>query len=142
MDLTGDPVLSGLSGGYPAQFEADVVLADGGTARVRPIRPDDSPLLVAFHERQSPESIYFRYFSPRPRLSDRDVERFTNVDYLDRFALIALRAGELIGVARYDRWRHLEREAAAWELRQDEHAKRVAERRFSKVVRKLPNRGT
>ena len=91
---------------YPAAFETDVVLADGATAHVRPIRPDDGDLLVAFHARQSPQSIYFRYFSPRPRLSDRDVERFTNVDYLDRFALIALRAGELIGVARYDRWRH------------------------------------
>ena len=106
MDLTGDPVLSGLSGGYPAQFEADVVLADGGTARVRPIRPDDSPLLVAFHERQSPESIYFRYFSPRPRLTERDLERATNLDYVDRYALIALRGDDLIGVARYDRWRH------------------------------------
>ena len=42
------------------------MLADGGTARVRPIRPDDGPALRDFHARQSPESIYFRYFSPAP----------------------------------------------------------------------------
>ena len=41
----------------------------------RPIRPDDGDRSVGFHERQSPESIYFRYFSPAPRLTDDDVER-------------------------------------------------------------------
>ena len=97
---------SGLPAGYPAAFETDVVLADGATAHVRPIRPDDGPRLTAFHERQSPESIYFRYFSPRPRLTERDLERLTHVDYTDRFALVALRGDDLIGVARYDRWRH------------------------------------
>ena len=89
-----------------AAFETDVVLADGATAHVRPIRPDDAPRLAAFHERQSPESIYFRYFSPRPRLTERDLERLTHVDYVDRFALVVLRGDDLIGVARYDRWRH------------------------------------
>ena len=90
--------------GYPAEWEADVALADGGTVRVRPIRPDDGPRIVDFHGRQSPESIYFRYFSPRPRLSEADVDRLTHVDYVDRMAFVALRDEALIGVARYDRW--------------------------------------
>jgi len=88
---------------YPARWEADVVLADGGTMSVRPIRPDDAERIVRFHERQSPESIYFRFFSPRPSLSSRDVERFTHVDYLDRMAFVGLLGDELVGVARYDR---------------------------------------
>ena len=92
--------------GYPTAFETDVVLSDGATVHVRPIRPDDAPRLSAFHERQSPESIYFRYFSPRPRLTERDLERLTTVDFLDRFALVAQRGDDIIGVARYDRWRH------------------------------------
>jgi acyl-CoA synthetase (NDP forming)/GNAT superfamily N-acetyltransferase len=90
--------------GYPAGWDADVVLSDGGTVRIRPIRPDDGPLLVDFHGRQSPESIYFRYFTPHPRLSDEEVARLTNVDYVDRMAFIALRADLMVGVARYDRW--------------------------------------
>lgn len=90
---------------YPARWEADVVLSDGGTMSVRPIRPEDGELIVAFHERQSPESIYFRFFSPRPRLSERDLERFTNVDYIDRMAFVGLIGDELVGVARYDRHR-------------------------------------
>src|SRR5688572_15629810 len=107
MDAQAESRPGALPVGYPAAFEADVVLSVGATVHVRPIRPDAAPRLVAFHERQSPESIYFRYFSPRPRLSDRDVERLTTVDYTDRFALVAQRGDDLIGVARYDRWRHL-----------------------------------
>ncbi len=89
---------------YPSQWEADVVLADGSTVHVRPIRPDDGPRILDFHGRQSPESIYFRYFTPRPRLSEKDVAHLTHVDYVDRMAFVALRADQLIGVARYDRW--------------------------------------
>ncbi|GAA3693024.1 bifunctional GNAT family N-acetyltransferase/acetate--CoA ligase family protein [Nonomuraea antimicrobica] len=88
---------------YPAHWEADVVLADGGTAHVRPIRPADADRLRSFYSRLSDESIYFRFFGPRPRLSDREVERFTNVDYLSRVALIATIGTEMVAVIRYDR---------------------------------------
>jgi acyl-CoA synthetase (NDP forming)/GNAT superfamily N-acetyltransferase len=88
---------------YPAHWEADVVLADGGTAHVRPIRPADADRLRSFYSRLSDESIYFRFFGPRPRLSDRDVERFTNVDYVNRVALIATIGTEMVAVIRYDR---------------------------------------
>ena len=40
------------------------MLSDGGTVHVRPIRPDDGRRILDFHGRQSPESIYFRYFTP------------------------------------------------------------------------------
>ncbi len=89
--------------GYPDRWQADVLLADGGTVHLRPIRPEDGDRLVAFHNRQSPESIYLRFFSARPRLSPRDVERFTHVDYADRLAFVAILGDDLIGVARYDR---------------------------------------
>nr|WP_043614491.1 bifunctional GNAT family N-acetyltransferase/acetate--CoA ligase family protein [Nonomuraea candida] len=88
---------------YPAHWEADVVLADGGTAHVRPIRPADADRLRSFYSRLSDESIYFRFFGPRPRLSDKEVERFTNVDYVSRVALIATIGAEMVAVIRYDR---------------------------------------
>jgi acyl-CoA synthetase (NDP forming)/GNAT superfamily N-acetyltransferase len=90
---------------YPDQWEADVVLADGGTAHIRPIRASDAGLLRDFYARLSPESIYYRFFSPRPRLSDRDVEHFTQVDHDDRVALIATIGAEMVAVVRYDRIR-------------------------------------
>lgn len=87
-----------------AAYEGDVVLSDGGTMHVRPITPDDGERIVRFHERQSPESIYFRYFSPRPRLTTSDIERLTHVDGLDRMAFVGIINDELVGVARYDRY--------------------------------------
>src|SRR5699024_1869389 len=54
---------------YPNHWEADVVLTDGGTAHLRPITPDDADLLREFHSRLSPETIYYRFFAPYPRLS-------------------------------------------------------------------------
>ncbi len=91
-----------MTSNYPAEWEADIVLSDGGTAHIRPIRPDDGPLLVDFHSRQSPESVYFRFFSPRPRLSDRQVEQLVNVDYRNRMAFVVLEGDDLIAVARYE----------------------------------------
>jgi acyl-CoA synthetase (NDP forming)/GNAT superfamily N-acetyltransferase len=88
---------------YPAHWEADVVLSDGATAHLRPIRPDDADKLVAFYGRVSDESKYFRFFAPYPTLSAADVRRFTTVDYDDRVALILLTGQDMIAVARYDR---------------------------------------
>ena len=89
--------------GYPAQWEADVVLRDGSVAHVRPITPADADAVRRFHAGQSDESIYMRFFAPLRQLSDRDVERFTHVDYVDRVALVATVRGEIIGIGRYDK---------------------------------------
>ncbi|MFE9848488.1 GNAT family N-acetyltransferase [Streptomyces sp. NPDC005576] len=88
---------------YPDHWEADVVLRDGGTARIGPITPDDAGRLVSFFEQVSDESKYYRFFAPYPRLSDRDVHRFTHHDYVDRVGLAATVGGEFIATVRYDR---------------------------------------
>ncbi|MCX5295355.1 GNAT family N-acetyltransferase [Streptomyces sp. NBC_00193] len=88
---------------YPDHWEADVVLRDGGTARIRPITTDDAGRLVSFYEQVSDESKYYRFFAPYPRLSDRDVHRFTHHDYVDRVGLAATIGGEFIATVRYDR---------------------------------------
>lgn len=88
---------------YPAHWEADVVLRDGGTARIRPITVDDADRLVSFYEHVSDESKYYRFFAPYPRLSDKDVHRFTHHDFVDRVGLAATIGGEFIATVRYDR---------------------------------------
>ena len=87
----------------PVEWEADVVLRDGTVAHIRPITPADGDRLRQFHNRQSDESIYFRFFAPLRELSDRDVHRFTHVDYHDRVALVAILNEEIVGVGRFDR---------------------------------------
>ncbi|WP_457189355.1 bifunctional acetate--CoA ligase family protein/GNAT family N-acetyltransferase [Nocardioides sp. P5_E3] len=86
----------------PRHWEADVLLRDGRTAHIRPIQPEDRELLVEFYSRVSDQSKYYRFFSPMPELSERDLDRFTQVDHRDRVAMILLVAGHMIAVGRYD----------------------------------------
>lgn len=46
---------------YPRQYVGSMQTRDGTTLRIRPIRPDDEPLLVAFHHRLSEQSVRLRY---------------------------------------------------------------------------------
>ncbi|HEX6312771.1 MAG TPA: GNAT family N-acetyltransferase, partial [Acidimicrobiia bacterium] len=85
------------------KWEADVVLADGGTVHLRPIRDGDADALLALHQRLSDESVYLRFFSPVPRPSPEFLARLVNVDYHDRMALVAELGGDIIAVGRYDR---------------------------------------
>lgn len=80
-----------------------MVLRDGGTARIRPITADDADRLVSFYEQVSDESKYYRFFAPYPRLSAKDVHRFTHHDFVDRVGLAATVGGEFIATVRYDR---------------------------------------
>ena len=88
--------------GYPEEWEGDVVLRDGGTCHMRPIRPDDRDRLQAMHLKQSARSTYLRFFAPLPRLSEKDLDRFTVVDYVDRVALVAVVGDDIVAVGRYD----------------------------------------
>jgi GNAT superfamily N-acetyltransferase len=75
----------------------------GAILQLRPIRPDDGPGLIDFHATLSATSTFRRFFSVHPRLSPREVEHFTTVDYVNRLALVVEDEGRLVAVARYDR---------------------------------------
>jgi len=83
-------------------------LSDGTKLDVRPIVPEDEPLLHDAVGSMSERTVYFRFFSPLKRLSDAFAHRLAVVDYNDRFALVATSRRptgkeRIIGVARYDR---------------------------------------
>lgn len=103
----------------PAHWEADVILRDGRTAHIRPMSGDDEDLLVSFYDRVSDESKYYRFFSPMPKLSERDIRRFTHVDHHNRVALVMILQGRMIAVGRYDVVEPREAEVAF--LVEDEH---------------------
>jgi acetyl coenzyme A synthetase (ADP forming)-like protein len=96
-------VIANLPLDYPAVWAFDAVLADGGTVHIRPIRPNDAAAHRAFFANQSAQSVYFRFFGHRSELSDREVTRFTTVDYHDRMAFVAFLRDEMIAIGRYDR---------------------------------------
>jgi RimJ/RimL family protein N-acetyltransferase len=81
-----------------------VTLRNGASVRVRAIRPDDEPRLMALCRRLSPETVYQRFFSVR-RLLPEEAHVFANVDYHRQMAVVAEvddgQEPELVGVARY-----------------------------------------
>lgn len=93
---------------YPIQYMSTAQLAGETKVTIRPIRPEDEPLMVKFHETLSEESVYHRYFSAL-KLSQRVAhERLTRIcfnDYDREIALVAECAAknghqEIIGVGR------------------------------------------
>jgi ribosomal protein S18 acetylase RimI-like enzyme len=90
-------------------FEPRVLeLTDGTKVHVRPIIPEDEPLLIEAVAAMSERTVYFRFFSPLKRLPDALAHRLAVVDYNDRFAIVATthKPGgkeRIVGVARYDR---------------------------------------
>ena len=81
----------------------DVLLADGGSARVRSVRADDAPRIETFHRALSLETIHFRYFSGLAVLPKLIVRRFSQPDPLRECVLVAELADALIGLASYHR---------------------------------------
>jgi acetyl coenzyme A synthetase (ADP forming)-like protein len=86
-------------------YAADVVLRDGGSIHLRAIRPDDGARLDAHFHGLSAQSVYFRFFGAKRRLTDDELRAFTALDFTQAVALIAvLRDGgdeRIIGVGRY-----------------------------------------
>ncbi|QEY33047.1 GNAT family N-acetyltransferase [Synechococcus sp. RSCCF101] len=76
---------------YPSQYVRQLTLNDGGVATVRPIRPEDEPLLVAFHRTLSEESVYLRYFhmmSLSQRTAHERLLRICFTDYDREMAVV------------------------------------------------------
>jgi RimJ/RimL family protein N-acetyltransferase len=88
-----------------ARFDRGLTLRDGTRVRMRPIRPDDAPRLVAAYDRLSRDTRYQRFFSVMRRLPPDWARFLATVDGARRFALVVEAPGDpdtLIAVARYE----------------------------------------
>lgn len=68
---------------YPIAFEKLLTLADGAEIKIRPIRPEDEPLLVEFHHTLSERSVYLRYFHWMKVEQRTEHERLTRMCFID-----------------------------------------------------------
>ncbi|MGB5136007.1 MAG: GNAT family N-acetyltransferase, partial [Prochlorococcaceae cyanobacterium] len=85
---------------YPSQYVRPWRLQDGTAVTIRPIRPEDEPLLVAFHRSLSEESVYYRYFhmtSLDHRIAHERLVRICFTDYERELALVVDRRDPLSG---------------------------------------------
>jgi acetyltransferase len=106
-------------------------MKDGNTITIRPIRPEDEPLMVKFHETLSDRSVYLRYFcslSLSRRVAHERLLRICFADYDREMALVAERAdpatGErrILGVGRMNKL-HAGNEAEVAVLVSDQYQK-------------------
>ena len=77
---------------YPIQLVSTWKMKDGNEVVIRPIRPEDEPMMIKFHERLSERSVYLRYFQPLKLTQRTAHERLTRtcfIDYNREMALVA-----------------------------------------------------
>jgi acetyltransferase len=96
---------------YPRRYVQSWKAADGSEVLIRPIRPEDEPLLVKFHQGLSDRSVYLRYLHPMmlsQRVTHERLARMCFINYEREMALVAEQSDgkggrQVLGVARMDR---------------------------------------
>lgn len=91
---------------YPEELETEMKLVDGTLVLIRPLRPTDEEAWIDFFHSLSPQSVYHRFFGIMRGVPYRDVQRYMDIDYQERMALVAILPGEaldrIIAIARYE----------------------------------------
>jgi acetyltransferase len=91
---------------YPTQYVQPWKFPDGAEVLIRPIRPEDEPMIARFHERLSERSVYLRYFhliDLDRRVSHDRLIRICFNDYDRDIALVAEHGDAILAVARLRR---------------------------------------
>jgi len=94
----------GLPAGYPTGLRRRLRLRDRREVLVRPILPSDAAELAEAFRRADPDTLYRRFLSGSPQVTERLLRHLTVVDYVRRLALVAADAetGTGVAVARYE----------------------------------------
>ncbi|MBZ5593166.1 MAG: bifunctional acetate--CoA ligase family protein/GNAT family N-acetyltransferase [Acidobacteriia bacterium] len=133
---------------YPLQYEGDWTTKDGTHVAIRPIRPEDEPMMVAFHERLSERSVYFRYFhllNLSQRTAHERLTRMCFIDYDRAMALVAERENpatgerEILGIGRLTRLHGMKEAEMAVLISDDFHGRGLGTellRRLIEICRK------
>jgi acyl-CoA synthetase (NDP forming)/RimJ/RimL family protein N-acetyltransferase len=101
---------------------------------VRPARPDDAGALRRFHAGLSRESVYLRYFSAKPKLSTRFVERFTHTHESSHLVLFAFENDAIVAMASYDRLGERDVAAVAFCVADAQQGRGLATALFEQLV--------
>ena len=96
-EMTEDTLPESAIRPYPVKMVSKWTMKDGNDVVIRPIRPEDEPLLIKFHEKLSERSVYLRYFQPMKLTQRTSHERLTRICFIDynrEMALVAERKNE------------------------------------------------
>ena len=87
---------------YPSQWERHIEVKAGWRVFVRPIRPEDEPLIHDFLHRVTPQDLRLRFFAPMKEFTHEFIARLTQLDYARAMAFVAFDevTNEMVGVVR------------------------------------------
>lgn len=98
-------VFSALNEPYPIQYEERIILKNGKSVFIRPLRETDEPLILNLFDKLGLDSIYLRFLTYLKSIPEDLLFQLTHIDYSSRFALVAVihEADQdvVIAVARY-----------------------------------------
>lgn len=98
-----DPADAARPEGYPSHLEAVANLGDGETITIRPIVPADVAEIERAYQAADSDTLFHRFFTAAPALSDKQIHYLAEVDYDRRLALVAFAEdGHGVGIARYE----------------------------------------
>ncbi len=108
LDMTEDKLPVSAIRPYPVRLVKDWTMKDGTAVTIRPIRPEDEPNMITFHEKLSERSVYLRWFQPlklTQRVAHERLTRACYIDYDRELALVAERSNpagekEILAVGR------------------------------------------
>ena len=102
--MDAEPGTTGLPPGYPREYEQEVTLRDGRRVLIRPILPSDAPELGEAIKTADADTLHRRFLGAPPRVTPALLAHLTVVDYVRRFALVAIETvtGRGAAVARYE----------------------------------------
>ncbi len=93
------------AGVYPKKFEKWVRIRDGSRVFLRPIKPSDAEMWIDLYNSLSTMSKYYRFFTSKREPSQKMIKKYTNIDYINNFAIVAIieedENEKMVGVARY-----------------------------------------
>lgn len=79
---------------YPKQYVHEAKANDGTALTIRPIRPEDEPLMIKFHETLSERTVYMRFFTPfqlQERIAHERLSKICFIDYAREMIFVATR---------------------------------------------------
>ena len=87
---------------YPSQWQRHIEVNDGWRVFVRPIRPEDEPLIHDFLHHVTPQDLRLRFFAPMKEFTHEFIARLTQLDYARAMAFVAFdeATGDLVGAVR------------------------------------------
>lgn len=124
LDIAEDQIPKPAIRPYPSQYITEVLLKDGTRVKIRPIRPEDEPMVQKFHETLSERSVYLRYaqiVKSSRLLAHQRLSRMCFIDYDREIASIAVRRHpetqepEILGISRLSKL-HANKEEAEFAM--------------------------